>query len=421
MQFRCSAVLLSCCFATFLAIISGKTQAENSTNIEQSNTPNRFTGTDSEKIAQAIKAAKDYGGVIRIPARLPDAESDRNFWLLDEAILLPADTTLYLDNCTVKLSDNCRDNIIRSANAGPGIEKVQPLKNIHIIGSGHVELLGADHPRSTGDAAKTLGIRSFGTDAGKEDESQTGDWRNIGILIAAVEGFTLQNVTLRQTHCWGVSFEKCSFGAIRNLTFDSSENRIIDGNHVQTLNQDGLDLRKGCHDIVIENIHGISGDDLVALTAIRANATPGGSFESTEVAETDPNVCNDIYNISIRNVVGYAAGGHQIIRLLNASGIKIHHIIIDGVIDTSPEGVTDRATIRIGDSNPAWGGVTPLGDTYGIIINNVQSKSHHAVLIAGSLCDSIITNVINFNPSISGVSFESGEENVRNVRIDPFT
>ena len=384
------------------------------------NNPNAYQGTDSERIAQAVKAAPKNGGVVRIPARQPDAVSPRTFWLLDSAILLPGNTTLLLENCTLKLSDRCRDNFIRSANAGPGIEKVPYCKNIHIVGIGQVELLGADNPRATGDGAKQLGVRSYGTDTGKKGESQTGDWRNIGLLLAYVENFSIINITMRQAHCWGMSLEHCSFGKVTDIIFESTENRIINGKAVKTLNQDGLDLRKGCHDIVIENIRGRTGDDLVALTAIRHSAKKGGTFDSTEVGQTDPDDLNDIYNVTIRNVVGHAAGGHQIVRFLNASGIKIHHIILDGVIDTSPETVTDFATIRIGDQNPSWGGVTPLGDTYGFIITNIHSRSKQAVLIAGSLTDSIITNIVNYNKDISGVCFQSGKQNVRNVRIDDF-
>ena len=384
------------------------------------NTPNRFFGSDSERIAQAVAAAAECGGIVRIPPRTPDAESDRTFWLLDEAILIPGNTTLYLDNCVLKLSDRCRDNFIRSANAGPGIEKPEPMENIHLIGLGRAELIGADHPRATGDGAKQLGVRSYGTDAGKEGESQKGDWRNIGVLLAKVNRFSVSGLTIREPHCWSLSLEKCSFGRIRDIEFHSTENRVIDGQNVKTLNQDGLDLRKGCHDIFIENIFGSTGDDLVALTAIRADAAVGGRWETTEVSETDPEAMNDIYNITIRNVIGYSNGGHQIVRFLNASGIKIHHVLLDGVFDASPAEITDRVTVKIGDANPAWGGPTPLGDTYGLHLANIQSKSHYAILIAGSLCDATIRGVVNYNPEISGVTFESGEENVRNVLIEPF-
>lgn len=424
-----SMILILCIGALFFDrgfgsfVLSEAVAQSNPTAVSSdgwNNTPQRFSGSDTERINQAVRAASQFGGIVRVGPRIPDAAGKRDYWLLDSAILLPGNTTLYLDNCKLKLSDQCRDNFIRTANSGIGITKVEPIENVHIIGIGNVELIGADHPRATGDSAKQLGVRSYGTDAGKKNESQTGDWRNIGVLLANVTRFTLQNITIRQAHCWSVSLERCSYGKVVDITFDASEKRIIDGKAVKTLNQDGLDLRKGSHDITIENIRGMTGDDLVALTAIRALAKPGGQLDSTEVSQTDPTAMNDIYNITIRNVVGYSAGGHQIIRFLNASGMKIHHVILDGVIDTSPEGLDDYVTIRIGDANPKWGGVTPLGDTFGFIITNVQSKSKSAIMIAGSLTDSIISNVLNYNRQVVGVTYQSGIQNVRNVHVNNF-
>ncbi|MBR4833603.1 MAG: hypothetical protein IKU86_04615 [Thermoguttaceae bacterium] len=179
-------------------------------------------------------------------------------------------------------------------------------------------------------------------------------------------------------------------------------------------------MRKGCRNITIESIRGRTGDDLVALTAIGTKAQDGGSFDSTEVSEFEPSADNDIRDVVIRDVIGYSVGGHQIVRFLNASGIKMYRITLDSLTDTSPTSGLDRATIRIGDANPAWGGVTPVGDTFGFVIRNVHSSSQHAVLIAGSLTDSIIENVVNYNPAISGVTFESGKENVRNVVVEDF-
>ena len=231
---------------------------------ESSANPNDYQGTDSERIAAAVADAKDRGGVVRIPPRVPDEVADRNYWLLDSAILLPSHTTLILDSCALKLSDACRDNFIRSANCGAGIEKVAPCEDIHIIGDGDVKLIGADHPRATGDSGKKLGERTYGTDAGKEGESQTGDWRNIGILLANVDRFTIKNISMINAHAWSVSLEKCANGTVENLRFDSTETREIDGQSVKVLNVDGVDLRKGCHNIVVSGIRGRTGDDLVA-------------------------------------------------------------------------------------------------------------------------------------------------------------
>lgn len=42
-----------------------------------------------------------------------------------------------------------------------------------------------------------------------------------------------------------------------------------DSDEIDRFNQDGVDVRKGCHNLVIENISGVTGDDAVALTAYR--------------------------------------------------------------------------------------------------------------------------------------------------------
>ncbi len=380
--------------------------------------PNCYSGSDSERIRRAAEAALAVGAPIRIPVRRPDAESSRTFWLIDSAILLPGNATLILDNCRIKLSDRCRDNFIRSANCGCGIGEIAPLENIHILGIGNAVLEGADHPRATGDSAKILGERTYGTDAGKPGETQNGDWRNIGILLARVRNFSIRDLVIRDSHAWAVSLEYCCDGFIRNLAFHSEGGKVIDGVRQTILNQDGLDLRRGCRNIVIDTITGGTGDDLVALTAIGAGEKQGGVFGRTEIASAgDPGMCEDIESITLRNIVGHCAGGHHIVRFLNTGGIKMRNIILDGVVDTSPEGVCDYAAVRIGDANPAWGGVTPLGDTAGFRIVNILSRAAQAVLIAGSLADSIISDVINGNPDTEPVCCSSGEESLENVEI----
>ena len=374
-----------------------------------SNNPNDYRGSDSERIAAAVAAAPFWGGVVRVPPRTPDEEGSRDFWLLDSAILLPSHTTLLLESCTLKLSDAARDNLIRSANCGPGIERVAPLEDVRVVGIGNARLVGADRPRATGDSGKTLGVRTYGTDAGKADESQTGDWRNIGVLLANVRGFCIENLTIVDAHAWSVSLERCVDGAVRNLTFDAQETREIDGESAKAL------VANGCKLFFYSNPSRENKEDRMEIDFLIAKSkiTSRHNISPIEVKSS-----SGFTTVStIRNVTGYAAGGHQIVRLLNASGIKIYRVTIDGVMDASPEGVVDRATIRIGDANPAWGGVTPLGDTYGITIANVHSQARQGILIAGSLTDSTIMNVVNYNPEAQSVCYESGKENVRNVQI----
>ena len=358
--------------------------------------PNHYSGSDVERINQAIAEAKKHHGFVRIFPRRPDSVSNRNFWLLDSAILVPGNTTLILENCRLKLSDQSRDNFIRSANCVPGAEKLERISHVHIIGRGSAILEGADHPRSTGDGKKILGVNTYGTDAGKEGVSQYGDWRNIGILLAETDHFTLENLIIHDSHAWAISLEHCSNGRIRNIDFSSYGWKMIDGKKERILNQDGLDLRTGCHDIIIENITGVVGDDLIAVTALHERVRKTGIFPSSEFTGKNPVVHhNNIRNIIIRNVKGYSAGLCNIVRILNTGEIGMDNILLDGLLDTSPEDVRGPQAVKIGDSR--YGKNEP-GSLRGFIIRNLHTRTHRAVLINQSLRDSIISGVISENP-----------------------
>lgn len=374
-------------------------------------TPLEYTGSDAERINAAINAAEN--GLVTIPRRLPDASAKRDYWLIDSAILLRSNITLILDDCRIKLSDSCRDNIMRSANIGE-------LTNVHIIGRGNAVLEGAEHPRSTGDCAKITGVDSYGTDTADKNENPYGDWRNIGILLVNTHGFTISNITLKDMHCWALSLEYCSNGVISDIHFEIAENRIIDGQKVKVCNCDGIDLRAGCRNITIDNISGYTGDDVIALTGIdRGKVAPNGHDRKASTMFTHshplPGMSDDICFITINNVHAYSEGGHQIVRLLNTGKISMHHIIINDIVDTSPETLRDNATVKIGDSNPAWGGVNQLGNTYAVMITGIRSSAKKCIVIAGTLCDSIIGNVDNLNPDCPCIDYLSGTDNTRNI------
>ena len=263
-----------------------------------------------------------------------------------------------------------------------------------------------------------LGKHTCGTDAGVDGESQTGDWRNIGILFAYVENFSIQALAMRDSHSWAISLERCAHGHLRDLQFASTEYKTVDGTRERILNQDGVDLRMGCHDILIENISGYTGDDLIALTAIPRDDQPAGDTTATMVSE-DANRGegqDDIRHIIIRNIKGYSRGGHHIVRLLNTPGLRLHDVVLDGLIDTAPKQVRCKAAVKIGDHNYG-GGVARLGDTSRIIINNVISQAQHAILVGGSLADSSISNVIRRQADGHPITYIQGEAMSRNVML----
>ena len=131
------------------------------------------------------------------------------------------------------------------------------------------------------------------------------------------------------------------------------------------------------------------------LTALAGRIRPAGQAKTTEFCGMQPaGEINDTCYITIRNVQAYCAGGHHIVRFLNNGGVKIHHVQLENLMDTSPTDFHCKAAVKVGDTN--YGGLAAPGDTYGLQIANIQSNAQNAILLAGSLTDSCISNIISF-------------------------
>ena len=408
--------------------------------------------SDNEAIEYAI-AHRDADGIVVIPPRISKTEPERTYWLLDRAVLIPENTTVILQNCMIKLSDRCRDNFFRTANCGMGIGEPEQIRNVHLKGEGLCILQGADHPRATGDSSKILANpcpytpedlcrmadwipeerrsvdkldfmdahnHSCGTDAGKEGESQFGDWRGIGILFANAENFSISNLKIVESHGWGISLEACAHGRVEKIDFDAVMSKEINGMLQNMENQDGIDIRNGCHHIVISDITGRTGDDVIALTAIVEDnyvPRPGGRTNSTHVMHSDwTKRDRDIHDIIIRNVIAYSHLCFNV-RLLPCNS-RIWNVVIDGVIDTPPEGVRHGGTILLGEGDSAYGKNCP-DSLSNITISNVISNCDQVILLLGYLKDSVITNVINSNPDcpVLNVRREDGLKNVHTCNL----
>ena len=400
--------------------------------------------TDNETLELAI-ANKQADGIVVIPPRVSDIEPERTYWLLDRAILLPENTTVVLQNCTIKLSDRCRDNFFRSANCGMGIEFPERIKNIHIRGEGLCTLLGADHPRASGDGTKVIANpcpylaedlvkyadwvpeerrsvdklnfwdfhdRSYGTDAGKEDQSQYGDWRGIGILLANVEDFSISNLRIVEPHGWSISLEECAKGRVEKIDFDSCMSKVIDGMVSNMENQDGINLRNGCHHIIISDITGHTGDDVIALTAFGNNSKgyiPGGSLRTTHVMHNDwTKRDKNIHDVIIRNVAAYSQLNH-IVSLL-AVDTHIWNIVVDGVIDTAPEGNRHIGVLGLSTSY-CYDEANISTLEYGIsdiTVSNIICANGRAVGICKNAKDCVFTNIVSRDPENPAVRLPDG-------------
>jgi len=158
-----------------------------------------------------------------------------------------------------------------------------------------------------------------------------------------------------------------------------------DGSRYRIENADGLDIRSGCHDILIDHVTGFTEDDTIALNLL------GGTDEENFVLEGRT---RDIYNIHVQNVT--TATLCAIIRVLNLTQFSIYNVTLDHIFDATPESPSidlSHHTVRI-DCTPHF---SPDGSTGGIrnlYVNDLRSASMYAVRMTGPCENITIDNVM---------------------------
>lgn len=310
---------------------------------------------DSAYIQNLIDSAvADSDGMktVTVPAVNPNDPNGGSTYLLSNAIVLSSNTTVKLDNCTLRLNDGVLCNIFMSKGCyDKTMTAEQELKNIKIIGIGNAVLDGGKHNGVTEKTATS-------------ENGYSTVRHNHSIHFRNVDGFEISNLKIVEPRYWGLSFVCCENGVIKNIDFDCSN---------QAPNQDGIDLRIGCNNFLIEGITGVTGDDTVALTAL---STPTSSDTYLSVEGKD----KDIHDVTIKNLAATCNGGHGIIRLLAHHGNQIYNVKMENIVDTSTN-IHVYGVLRIGDTNYAGSG-TPMayGDIHDIEIDGVVSNGHLAIL-----------------------------------------
>jgi hypothetical protein len=366
--------------------------------------PNDFKGSDTERIQAAIHAAKGTVNSITIPQRNANGT---NIWMIDQAILLPSNMTVILDNCTLQQSDRSRDNMFRSDNVGVGISNPVWNKDIAIIGQGNVILKGADNPRATGDGLRKLNLEpmsfwknkdrsSYGSDAGKTGEKQTSDWRNFMVLMAYVDGFKLKNVRIEYANCWAVTFERVHHAEISAIVFYTPDFRIINGKKVHTFNNDGIDLREGCKYFRINNITGTNGDDLIALSALDLGPKyhSEGNINSYQITSTKHDgPKDDIEQIFITNCKTNFMG----VAIRASDSASIHHVYINGLVTVADPTLSapqdgSKYTLLVG--NDGYGKQAIPGKIHNIYASNIIGDGKTLIKVNSAIADCVFMNAI---------------------------
>lgn len=309
---------------------------------------------------------------------------------IEQTILLPSDFTLVLEDCHLRMADDTFCNMFTNQNCRTEVGRTVSGTdyNICIEGRGRAILDGGNYN-------------------GLSERNSLKEGRphisvNNLVLFANVDGFRISGIHVRNQRWWALNFIYCRNGRISNIDvlsdytrMDASGNRIegllrMDYASVYIKNSDGVDLRCGCHDIIIENITGFAEDDTVALTGLP------GYMEKIFGVE---GLSSDMYNIVVRNVnsASYCAN----VRLLNQSGVKLYNVLIDGVFDASANSkYLDRGRngVRVGDLHMYGDRHSTAEETYNITIRNVYSRAADAAVnLAGAITNLTLDNINTFD------------------------
>jgi len=332
--------------------------------------------SDSEAIESCFAAAGQVAGGKTIVF-------DGKDYFIDRAILVPSDTQIIVDNCTIKQKDYVFDNVFRGDNLiingidpyGRPID-VKPIRNIKIIGKGDAQIIGTDKPQT--------GYHPFF----REYQEMTGDfwgWRTHMFSFSFGNTIEISGLRLRQTMCWAICFDNCQQCYIHDLDIRSN-----------VKNGDGIDFRSGCNHCVVENIRGFTSDDTIACTALA-----GGKREkalSKYLSYSEPynasheDIDTSIHHITIRNI--FTGGYHHGVICLSAQGNKVHDIEISNVKETDEGG--RQATVKI---YTGYGDGYNAGDIHDIKIRDIVSqKAKYALMVACETENLTVDNITQNNP-----------------------
>lgn len=343
---------------------------------------------DSKSIKAAISEAKSCG-LNRVVIPRLNKRTGEEKWIIEETIDLPSDIEVLIDDAYLVLATGKYLNMFRAVaehtEYGSTVDKA--LRNITLRGTGRATLDGGEYNGLGEKNAKAKGLDIY---------------LNTTLLFFNVDGLVVENISVINQRWWGITNVYVRNARYSNIRFLADFSRVDENgvhhpdeyperyDEVYVKNADGIDLRIGCHDFLIENITGFTGDDSVALTALGTGEKNRGMV----VEGLD----SDIHDVKIRNVVtdSYCAN----IRLLGGNGHKLYNIDIDGVASLLSDKRTadhcfdmrNNSTVRIGDFNYTTD-YSGVDDVKNISIRNISSEAACAVTLCNGMSDLLIENV----------------------------
>ncbi len=305
-------------------------------------------------------------------------------WDMESHIRIPSDFTLILDGCNLKMADATFDNMFVNEHHGTEIGKTQEGTDRNI------KLLGKNGATLYGGTFNGLSERTSGKN-GMPHVS-----KNTLIFFTNVDGFETAGLALHNFRWWAMNHIFCRNGHIHDIDLKADDTCIdANGNVYHGLaptrfldilikQADGIDVRVGCQNLIIENIRGLAEDDSVALTCVP------GKMENQYAVE---GLSSDICNITVRHI--HTCATDACVRLLAQGGTKLHDILVEDVCDISDKhpGMAGRCTqvIRVNDSAFIYNSHhNEMGDCYNITIRNIRSRAINSVYLGGNPIDNFV-------------------------------
>lgn len=347
-------------------------------NIERitPNQPEVMADDDSRSIQNAIALAKETG-VNRVVIPRVNARTGEALWQIARTVLLPSEITVVLEDCHLRMADGVFCNMFCNENARTefGNRRDGEQHGIHLVGIGNAVL----------DGGEPNGLNEY--TSGKDGMPFV--HQNLTIYLHNVTDFSVTGFTVMNQRWWAMAFMFARNGRIADLHFRLTRHAIDTWETWR--NQDGVDLRVGCSNIILENLEGEVGDDFIALTALSSPR-----FEEAEHVEGADRDIHDIIIRDIRAITNQCA----IIRLLNHFGQKIYNISMENIYDVSRPGMEARSqmVLRIGDDGNYYYRRDPAfrakpGEMYNISVNNIYSRAMCAVNTCVSVKNMTVRNV----------------------------
>ena len=338
--------------------------------------------TDSHSINNAVREAIKSGKRRVVIPRINE-RTGKEQWDIDEAIILFSNIEIVLDNCYIRQVDGSIDNVFRNFD-DDNVRKTlaEEQENIIIRGLGNAVIDG--------------GIMNGLIEATSQKNGMPHIEMNNIIRLHNLKGLKLLDFTILNQRWWAVNLLYVEEALISGLN-------IVCGPDCP--NQDGIDIRSGCNNIMIENIFGQSGDDFIALTGFY------GGRESKKYAVMGKSI--DIHDIIIKNIVA-TSSDCAIIALRNHDGVKLYNITVDTVHDALSSQTNFKnkpnffnrfefnsyrsskspyATVRVGQDNYIHISECKSGDVFGLHVTNIHSRINTAIMLNESIENSYFGNI----------------------------